>query len=134
MKIYKFFLYWILTILVGSFLLILSDVFFFNGAKYTENITVHLLKGTLGFSFLASTFSIPSMIILFILNSLYRRNDGFTASMVLRGKLIIMTITYAVMFIAFGGFDTFSVSLIVYGIIGYFFWWREFKIMASKSS
>lgn len=136
MKPYKFFIYWILTVLLGSFSLGLIDFFFYQKRIVYSEFFSHAFELMLTASIFSFLFSIPSMIILFIINYLYCEKEGFGARKVLIGKLIVIIITFGVILLSNYSENINWIFIIAfsYGTIGYLFWWIEFKRIKSKPS
>ncbi len=137
MKTYKVFLYyWILTLLFGSALLGIFDVIIYNkGSDLTES-TKFFFGSTIMGIYYSVISSILPLICLLILNYYYKKTEKLSVRGVLIIKLVIIIITFLTLLILDNSKDIefYVFSFFCYGLIGFFFWWREFKRIESKSS
>ncbi len=135
MKYSKLFLYWLLTNIIGSYIMGVVDFLFYN-----KNIVYSdFLKDTIEFipltSIFSALFSIPALIVFFALNSYYKRRI-LSKNFMLLGQLIISVITFSLM-ILFNypkQIDFTSICFLSYTTVGLLFWFFEFRKIESKSS
>lgn len=135
MKYSKLFLYWLLTNIIGSYIMGVVDFLFYN-----KNIVYSdFLKDTIEFipltSIFSALFSIPALIVFFALNSYYKRRI-LSKNFMLLGQLIISVITFSLM-ISFNypkQIDFTSICFLSYTTVGLLFWFFEFRKIESKSS
>lgn len=136
MKFYKFFIYWIATILIGSFLFSICDVIFYSNklSLEFESLTT-IFKGTISASVFSSFYSLFVFIPFLSLN-IYAKKRNLTVKKVLIFKTFMIAITFLVMFLLDNKkhWDFYFVGSLCYGLTGLMFWWIEFRRIESKSS
>lgn len=134
MKSYKFFIYWVLTILMGSIVFSIFDLLLFKGFNRSVLESLEILFGSsLMAIFYSGLFSLAPLIPFFLFN-IYLKKNKLSTQKILIIKSILIFITFCVMFIVDNARDWYFyfIGMFSYGSVGLLFWWREFKTTSSK--
>ena len=136
MKTYKVFLYWVLTLLIGSILFsILDTIVYSKGSNFLESIEVVFGSTIMGLYYAVFSSMLP-LVCLLVLNFYYKKTKKLNIREVFIIKLSIVVTTFCTMFVLdnYNNLEFYLYSFFCYGFTGFFFWWREFKRIESKSS
>lgn len=141
MKTYKVFLYFFITLVLGSFMIGIVDFLFFS-PYYSFSRFRESMLDTSGLALIISSIaSIPGLIALLILNHKYvRRDDSSIRKALLYHALIgvvnfiLFAIILSILFFSLDGWFIHFIIFFCYAPFGVLLWWMELRRMASKSS
>ena len=133
MRFYKLLIYWVLTLLIGSLFFSLCDLIFYRDVNY--NFLNKLWNGVLTAT-IYSAFTSVLPLITFLFFNYFIQKRKLSTNAILVTKSVLIFITFLIMYLLEDpkNWDFYLAAMICYGLVGLFFWWREFKIIESKSS